>query len=221
MPAFETSAYNDLPFIADANARFENQLASAGLTRTQLFSKLAPLFLEAPYAGHYAACLIHRHYSLHSGERMVTTGTSARPSTETSLNVVGERWASNGEVIEHKFTDDPASHFPAPPPEFFAKFKSILDAHGIDILGVCYASGKLTDDYLFLESPGPGDREQVTTLVRRSSPELENSFEAAWIPKVNPEDGFYTMGGCCNCTSGCCFPPPRIYSKVEKYGITV
>ncbi|KDR67425.1 hypothetical protein GALMADRAFT_147199 [Galerina marginata CBS 339.88] len=203
MTTFDASAYNDLPFIADANARFESQLASAGLTRTQFFSKLAPLFLEAPYAGHYAACLIHRHYALNAGERMVTTGPSAKPSSNTSPNVVGERWASNGEVIEHKLTDDPASNPPGPPPEFFSKFKSILDAHGINTLGVCHASGKLADGFLFLESPGPGDREQVTTLVRRSSPELKHSFEAAWSPKINPEDGFYTMGCCCNCTEDC------------------
>ncbi|KDR71366.1 hypothetical protein GALMADRAFT_214011 [Galerina marginata CBS 339.88] len=187
MSTFDVSAYNDLPFIADANARFEDQLASAGLTRSQFFKKLAPVFLEAPYIGHYAACLIHRHYSLNDGERMVTNGPSARPSTETSANIVGERWASNGEVIEFKFTDDPASHAPHPPAEFFAKFKSIVDAHGIDMLGVCYAPGKLADDYLFLESPGPEDREQVTHLVHSSASENKHSFEASWIPNLSPD----------------------------------
>ena len=218
MASFDVSAYNDLPSIAEADARLEDQLASAGLTRTQFFSKLTPVFLEAPYAGRYAACLIHRHYSLNDGERMVANGPSTKPSTDTSPNIVGERWASNGEVIEHKFTDDPASYPPPPPAEFFAKFKSILDAHGIDILGVCYAPSKFQDGFLYLESTGSGDREQITNLVHCSAPQLEHSFEAAWILKANPENGSYTMAKCCNCTVGC-YKSCHVSRKVVKFGI--
>ncbi|KDR77564.1 hypothetical protein GALMADRAFT_407778 [Galerina marginata CBS 339.88] len=222
MSTFDVSAYNALPFIAAANTRFEKQLETAGLTRTQFFTKLVPLFREASYAGNYSVCLIHRHYSLNDGERMVTTGDSAKPSMDTSENIVGERWASNGQVIEHKFTDDPASHPPPPPAEFFSKFKSIVDAHGVDILGVSYAPGKLEDDFLLLESPGPGDREQVTTVVHRLSEERKHGFEAAWIPRFDSKRGFYTMGGCSNC-SPCDCPPPeyRITLQVEKFGITI
>ena len=222
MASFDVSAYNDLPSIADADARLEDQLALAGLTRNQFLSKLTPVFLEAPYAGRYAACLIHRHYSLNGGERMVATGPSTKPSTDTSPNIVGERWASNGEVIEHKFTEDPASHPPPPPAEFFAKFKSILDAHGIDILGVCYAPSKYQDGFLYLESPGSGDREQVTALVHGSAPQLDHSFEATWILKANPENGSYTMILCSNCTVGCswpCKPTCHVFRKVVKFGI--
>ena len=217
MASFNVSAYNELPSIAVANTRLEDQLASAGLTRDQFFSKLTPVFLEAPYAGRYAACLIHRHYSLNDGERMVGTGPSAKPSTDTSPNIVGERWDSNGEVIEHKFTEDPASHPPPPPAEFFAKFKSILDAHGIDILGVCYAPSKFQDGFLYLESAGSGDREQITSLVHSSAPQLEDSFEATWIPKVDSEDGSCTMHKCCNCTNGCYFC--HVTRKIVKFGI--
>ena len=226
MASFDVSAYNDLPSIADADARLEDQLASAGLTRNQFFSKLTPVFLETPYAGRYAACLIHRHYSLNDGERMVATGPSTKPSTDTSPNIVGERWASNGEVIEHKFTEDPASHPPPPPAEFFAKFKSILDAHGIDILGVCYAPSKYQDGFLYLESTGSEDRERITTLVHCSALQLEHSFEATWMPKANPENESYAMGTCSNCTDGCipspppCGQPPcHVSRKVVHFGI--
>jgi len=206
MVSFDVTAYNKLAFVADADARFKEQLASAGLTREQLFSKLAPLFLESPSAGRYAICLIHHHYSLKDGERMVTIDHSTKPSTDTSPQIVAECWSSSGEEVEHRFTDDPTTLPPPPPVDFLAKYKSILDSHAIDVLGVCYAPDKPADGFISAESDGPGDRERVTTIIHHSA-RGDNSYDVMWLVTCN-SNGLCVVitAGCCNGT-GCKTPP--------------
>jgi len=204
--AFDVARYSNLPFVADADARFNEQLASAGLTREQLFSKLGPLFLGSPYA----ACLIHRHYSLNDGERMVTIGESTQPSTDTSRQIVAECWSSSGEEIEHRFTDGSTTLPPPPPFGFFTQYKIILDSHAIDVLGVCYAPDKLADGFIFSESGGLGDRERVTTIIHHSA-RSDHSYDVTWLVTCNT-DGVYEVTTACGCNgTGCakpCPPPP-------------
>jgi hypothetical protein len=185
---FGVAEYNKLLHISEADSLFEQQLVSAGITRGQLWSQLAPLFLEKTNVGRYAACLIHRHYLLKDGERMVTNGNSTRPSTDTSVNIVAERWLSTGQDIEYRFTDDPASLPPPPSANFLARFKSITDANGIDILGVCYSPPiqDLAPGFIFLEKAGLRDREQVITIVPYTS--LGNAYQACWVARVNVDD---------------------------------
>jgi hypothetical protein len=207
MGSFDIIAYNDLPFVSDADARFKEQLASAGLTRKQLLSDLAPLFLEPPYAGRYAACLIHRHYSLKDGERMVTTEHSTKPSTDTSAQIVAECWSSSGEEVEHRFIDDTTTLPPPPPVDFLAKYKSILDSYGIDVLGVCWAPDKVADGFIFAEVEGLEDRERVTTIIHHSA-RSDKSYDVMWLVTRNP-DGVSVIitVGCCN-HPDCCVQPP-------------
>jgi hypothetical protein len=200
MVSFDVTAYNNIPSVADADARFEEQLASAGLTRKQLFSDLAPLFLESPYGGRYAPCLIHRHYSLNDGERMVTTDHSSKPSTDISPKIVAERWSSSGEEVEHMFTDDPTSLPPPPPVDFVAKYKSILDSHAIDALGICYAPDKLADVFILTEANGLADRERVTTIIHHSA-RSNKSYDVTWLVTRNP-DGLAVI-----ITASCCDVP--------------
>lgn len=207
MSNFDIIAYNNLPFVADADARFKKQLASAGLTREQLLSELAPLFLESPYAGRYAACLIHRHYSLKDGERMATTDHSTKPSTDISPQIVAECWSSSGEEIEHRFTDDLTTLPPPPPVNFLAKYKSILDSYSIDVLGVCYAPDKVADGFIFAEVEGHGDRERVTNIIHHSA-RSDKSYDVMWLVTRNPGGvSVIITVGCCD-GEGCCEKPP-------------
>jgi len=210
MVHFDTKAYNNLPLIADADALFQKQLASAGITRSQLFLQLVPLFLQDGNAGRYAICLVHHHYDLNACERMVSTGHITKPSTDMSVNIVPSSWLNTGEVVEFMFTPSLSTLPPPPSAEFFTKFKSILDTNNIDVLGVCYAPDDMDDGFMLRESNGFGDRERILTAVHSSALIGDNSYPAAWIPKVNPDNGSYVVvvGLCCD-RPWCSHPPTR------------
>jgi hypothetical protein len=216
MGKFSVATYNELLAIEPADECFNQQLASAGITRAQFLSQLAPLFLEKENAGRYAACLIHHHFCLENSERMVANSNSTMPTKNTSANILAERWSCTGEEIEHRFTDDPNSLPPPPSADFFARFKSITDANGIDNLGVCFTPPleEVAAGFIFFETPGPRDREQVISIVHRSYLEgVKGAYETGWVPTVNPDDQCdLTMKCCHGCSSsgGCTGvnPPP-------------
>ncbi|PPQ98278.1 hypothetical protein CVT26_013522 [Gymnopilus dilepis] len=184
------ASYNALPLVQEADKRFEQQLASAGLSRDEFFAQLAPLFLDAGVAGQYAACLVHRHYLLMDGERMVTRGSSSRPaSVDDSPNIVADSWLPTGEAFEYRYTTEPAIATP-PPKLFFDRFRSIMDKYRIDTVGICSAPDvtNLAPDFVLLERPGSHDREQVTNIVPRSSL-IGNStaVEAIWVAEQDSQ----------------------------------
>jgi len=206
---FDTEAYNRLISVADANALFERQLTAAGLNRTQLFSQLAPFFLvetaEGPKSGPYAAYLVHRHYKLESGELMVETNNSTKPtkaSTESdSFKIVPHIWSNTGQPIE--FRSISKSDPPLPPPptaEFLSKFKSFLDKKGISTLGICYADCTPPAGFINLEVNGSGDRERVVKRIRESEyiPKSD-CYEVVWIPSKNTDGQSFSMIGACTC----------------------
>ncbi|KDR72391.1 hypothetical protein GALMADRAFT_213379 [Galerina marginata CBS 339.88] len=201
---FDIKTYNNFHPIAAANARFDKQLSYSGITRAELFSELSELFLEGVNAGQYAPCLIHRHYCLNEGERMVTSSNSTRPSRDRSLNIVAERWLKTGEEFEYRFTDNPASLAPPPSIAFMARFKSIVEENGIDVLGVCYAPtpSELAPGFVYSETVGQGDREQVLNIVHQSSLQGEKTYQTSWVPTLNPQDQSFTMSCTHNCV-GC------------------
>jgi len=215
----DIDTYNNLPLVSDADALFNKQLASAGITRNQLFSKLAPLFVEDANAGRYAACLIHHHYDLKPGERMVTNNLSTKPleigSDSFSANIIAQIWLRTGEAIEYRVvTDSSTANLPPPPPaEFFEKFRSLLDPIGIDILGVCLADAELEDGFIWQESDGPGDRERIFTIIPRTAKPAPGYYEVTWIPKLD-KDGQSTMGCGTNCGT-CERKRSYVLSKVD------
>jgi len=207
---FNTNVYNHLPSVSDADALFNKQLASAGITRNQLFSKLAPLFVDGTNASRYAACLIHHHYNLKPGELMVARKLSTKPlalvSKSWSDSIIAQCWLRTGEAIEYRIVSDPSkSTLPPPPPaDLFEKFRSSLDPLGIDVLGICYADDELEDGFISQELDGPGDRERILTVIHRSARKaIGSDFEVMWIPKYNEDGQSFTMTCCSNCTKGC------------------
>ncbi|KAF8804301.1 hypothetical protein BYT27DRAFT_7194473 [Phlegmacium glaucopus] len=228
MNQFDVAKYNSLLPVGDADTLFNEQLNSAGITRRQLFSQLAPLFSEGENAGRYGTCLVHRHYLLMDGERMVTTNNSTMPTLDASVNIVADRWYSTGGEFEHRFTDNPTSLPPPPSADFFDKFRSIINANGIDILGVCYAPavGELAPGFIFLEGGGAQDREQVLTVIPTSSRPY-GGYEASWVPRDDPDDPIF-IGCCCSVCNpsppcklarvsmGTIFQPPLFTVKIDE-----
>jgi len=202
---FNSDDYNKLPLVSEAEALFESQLKSAGLNRAELFSQLALLFYDskANKPGPYAVYLIHRHYELKPGERMVATDTSTRPSTEFSPNIVPHIWSINEEAREFRFVSDPSTHPPPPPREFFSKFRSFLEEKRIDTLGICYAENDLKDGDIYEEGDGPGDRERMVTMISELQAGTD-SYEVVWSPRHDPKSQTLIMAVRCCCNGvGC------------------
>jgi hypothetical protein len=84
-----------------------------------------------------------------------------------------------------------------------AKYKSILDSHAIDVLGICYAPDKLEDGWIYAESNGLGDRERVTTIIHHSA-RSDDSYDVTWLVTRDTDGLFFVItAGCCN-SSSCC-----------------
>ena len=199
---FDTEAYNELPLVPDAIARFEKQLRAAGLNRTELFSELAPLFLvksaEGTKPGPYAVFLIHRHFELEPGERMVENNNITEPSN-SSLNIVPHIWLPTGQAIEfRRFISESDPPLPPPPTlEFISKFRSFLDKKGINTLGICYANTLEPGSY-YLEEDGPRYRTRIVKLIHEPVAPTD-PYEVMWIPRYNPDSQYITMVWCCTC----------------------
>jgi len=203
MADITVQTYNKLHSISCSHERFIQQLKAACITQEQLFSELALFFQENDPSHDYALCLIHRHYSLNEGEKMVSNGDSIAPSMERTPNIIPERWFSNGDAMEYTYCKDLASQIPPPSPEFFAKFHSIVSFYNIDTLGVCYMSylKGLATDWIYLECSGTRDREQVVKIVPQYMAGDAHTYSAIWIPIRNPS-GMIAMRTCASCASG-------------------
>jgi len=182
-------------------------------------SPSCPIFYvsDANQSGPYAVYLIHRHYKLKRGERMVATDRSTRPSTESSPNIVPHIWSITGEAIKFRFVSDLSTIPPPPSPEFFSKFRPFLDEKLIDTLGVFYTENDLKDADIYEEGDFPGDRECIATTITESLAPTD-SYEVVWSPRYNPNFQNFIMAVRCCCNGiGCRFstlsrttPPPPL-----------
>jgi hypothetical protein len=185
MGGISVEKYNQLPSITEASFCFKTQLESAGLTDSQLFAELAPLFTEEK-SGPYSPHLIHHHFSLKERERMVSNGNRSAPSSDASTNIVPESWLSTGEDLEYRYVDDLGTIPPPPSATFLSQFKAILDKYGIDVLGVCYTPpvDDLPPGFTLLETLVPEERAQIINHVPQSSIDPATTFPSAWILKI-------------------------------------
>ncbi|KAF4622031.1 hypothetical protein D9613_009526 [Agrocybe pediades] len=182
MSRFSVSRYNNLLGVDEADKKLNKQLADAKISRHDFFSQLANLFLEENRHIDYSPCLLHRHFLLEEGEKMVADGNSTMPSTDDS--VVPERWYPDGEEMEHRVANPNIALPPPPPPEFMAKFKALTQRYGIDVLGVCYVPPveELPPMSIFRETLGSRDREEVIQVVPKDDSSLGGPFYAScWV----------------------------------------
>jgi len=205
---FSIDTYNSLSSIQKGVGVFDDQLKSSSLTVRTLLDELEPLFLGGDNAGRYGIWILHRHFRLKTGERMVAKGFITEPTTDTSSLIVAERWNAKGEELEHRYVDDTDGVPPAPSPEFMLAFNAIMEAKKIDCLGVCFAPTtqemeKLQEGYVFLETTNhhEGGRKHVLNLVPADDlrTNAETTFQSSW-----------TMSGCGDhrCSHTC--QPPKL-----------
>ena len=199
---FSVDIYNQLPSISDADKAFQQQLKSSSLTFDMLLSELAPLFSEGENAGRYAIWILHHHFDLKAGERMVEKENTTKPTTDTSPNIVAERWNAEGEELEYKYVDDINDVPPPPSADFLKRFKAILDVRKIDALGVCYACNRreIQEGYVFMETTNHADseRKHVVTPIRADDPSMKgNIFYTSWQYTSGHQCGWAFTQTCC------------------------
>ena len=182
MGDFGVQRYNQFLSIGEASSRFKRQLESAGLSDSQFFAELAPLFTEEDKLSPFSPCLIHHHFSLKEGERMVSHGNYSTPSTDISPNIIPEFWLNSGEEIEHRYVNDSGSIPPPPSTDFLSQFKAILDKYGIDILGICYSPSvdDLAPGFIFLETLVTKERAHIINHVPISSIDPATTSPSVW-----------------------------------------
>ena len=185
---FDINLYNQLPSIAAASAVLESKLASSGIALDTLLEKLRPLFCSDEHKGKYGLWLLHHHFDLDEGERMVKNGAISQPTQDKSSNIVAERWTGTGDEVEHVYANNlTSSEVPPPPPqEFIQQFQAITSAYNIDCLGICSAPSDeelkmFNAGYMFVESCKQG-RKQILTAVSMGDLSLDGDsvFRTTW-----------------------------------------
>ncbi|PPQ90186.1 hypothetical protein CVT25_013316 [Psilocybe cyanescens] len=220
MAKFDVASYNELPMIWDAHRLLSKQLADDKPGRLDaLIEALAPLFLTGDERFKFGICIMHRHFDLKDGERMVTVPETdeenlnrvaiTQPSTDTSSNIVAERWMFDGKEFEHAVVDDPTSITP-PSDEFFEEFRRICKSfgNGVDILGICANNMSVIQrhDIFFLELLHPDPTKDRTQAIEQMGPDFvptSTMRQSAWVPvavlKDAASDEFVIMKCVHNC----------------------
>jgi len=196
---FDVDSYNKLLPIKDSLALFLKRAKEANLSPEVLLSKIASVFLPEP-AGRYGICLLHNHYHLKAGERVVAHGSVSLPSTVQSDNIVADRWMPNGNQFEHILTNDPTSII-RPSRQLFAAFEKLTKSYNIDNLGICRGidTSKLDPQKIFLESPSHRDRELITSLVHKRDVDPNTTGPSEWHLKKDAKGILNTL----SCNHGC------------------
>jgi hypothetical protein len=180
--------YNNLKLIWHASNQFQPTV-----DKVLQDPDLSTLFGEAPPV--FGVWLLHRHFKLDDGERMVAHD-SADPNIVSITypvkssdwsNVAPERWDPMGGELEYRNASTPP---PKPSIEFLNRFQAILDKNGAtNMLGVCLADTLqgLGEGEIFLEKTHKTlledpYRQQIVTKVQSSTPAPGLFiFPAAWI----------------------------------------
>ena len=204
---FDVNLYNRLPSISSASATLHSKLASTNLTLDALLSRLRPLFCSDEYKGKYGIWLVHHHFNLEEGERMVKSAAVTQPTRDRSEKIVAERWSARGEELEHAYHDagKELDDLPPPPPaEFIRQFQEITGAYGIDCLGICYPPSQeevktLRGGYMFMETCHEG-RKHVLTPISAGDASLNGASVIKTTWSMSDDAGF----GECVCS---CFVP--------------
>jgi hypothetical protein len=188
LSSFDTQFYNSLPSISDADSAF--------IDRETLFSRLAPIFSKEEYCGVYEVCLVHHHFDLKPGEKMVSHGLISlpmpSPSSEDKL-IIPERWTAEGQPFEFRKINSEDERVPPPPASLLEEFKQCIGALKVP-LGICLAGESLGDGQVYFETTDdPSARSHVLEIKNRAEVS-RNFFETCWRPERN---GSKSVMACC------------------------
>lgn len=234
MPSFSVEKYNQLLSIGEAHCVLRDQLDSAGKALRDLLTDpdITQLFAVGDYAYRFGICILHRHFTLREGERMVVRDSKDEENVsitepqlqEGSENVYADRWFPDGTEFEHRVVTSGQPIDP-PPPAFLDGFQRICARFNVDILGVCRADPYITTpaDCVFLEEVygSPDNRRQRTTFVPRAtiSPQIILK-PSAWMP-VLMDDTRPAFLCTCNCPFHveCPYPLPARPIMVDRLAL--
>jgi hypothetical protein len=190
LSAFDTQFYNGLPSIEDADSAF--------FDRNNIFTKLAPLFAREEYRGVYDVCLIHHHFDLKPGERMVSHGSISLPIPSPSQDdalIVPERWTAYGEAFEFRKVELNEELTPPPPASLLEEFRQCIGEQA-SILGICLAEDCLPKGHVYWETTSDHVARSHVLEIRERV-DLANCgslFETCWRPE---SDGTRVVMTCC------------------------
>ncbi|RXW19801.1 hypothetical protein EST38_g6057 [Candolleomyces aberdarensis] len=188
--------YNNLPSVEDASLIFTN--------RDQWFQRIGPLLAKDENKP-YALTLVHRHFLLGNGERMIATGLTTKPeAVQNTLDtdVQNSSWNSEGWGYEWQRVKTPRDRVPPPNNDLIVAFQKIFehdDTNTGKVLGLALRPEPLAPDYVWWETTRKEARELVIEQKRRSDITDPQTFETCWIPQLNPETMEVVMKCCGTC----------------------
>jgi hypothetical protein len=179
---YSSSAFNTLPSLHDADAKFKERNVAAIMN-----SVLAGIFTKHNVDDFLGVQLLHRHFSLDNDERLVDVGGASVPWSNDGSEALDSRilpvsWAFEGDTYhpyEFRFVP-PAQELCEPdvPEPFFFEFNEALKAHNLQgVLGI----RSLKTSYG--KKPGmeiTKGRSNITYDYDSDAAEDDNAIEASW-----------------------------------------
>lgn len=191
--------YNNLLMVAEADKTFTY--------RQQWFQKLAPLLGRAEFRETYNLCLVHRHFNLQPGERMVATGLITQPevvpaSNSTPSDIIPSSWTAAGIPFEWKRVKAPAEIVAPPPAELVRKFSEIVGEDSV--LGLSLAQDPLPEGEIWCEHSNYDLRQHILEIKPVEVLSGGQASDTCWKIKVSSDGGqaevIFVNG--CKCTEG-------------------
>jgi len=178
---YSASAFNTLPSLHDADAQFNESNAA-----TVVNSILANIFTKHLVDGLLGVQLLHRHFQLSEGERLVDVGGASVPwidlgSEGLSSRILPVSWAFEGDSYhpyEFQFVP-PTEELQVPdiPEPFFVEFNDVLKAHNLQgVLGVRSLKKRGGKPEMEITN----GRTNVTFDYDPTAAENETAIEASW-----------------------------------------
>lgn len=167
--------YNALPTVEDAHERFRPN-------KDAVLASLVPLISK--YNNKYGVNLVHQHVQLEPGEITLSKSDGVTEPVRNPTVYHPERWLASG--VPYEFSVEKVGE--APPPEFFAEFRSIVGEDSP--LGV------------FVVDPNAPDVQTEvvdgrTSTFKAGPPQNKESswVETAWVPG-SPNKLFFCLFLC-------------------------
>ncbi|KAJ2928516.1 hypothetical protein H1R20_g8583, partial [Candolleomyces eurysporus] len=189
--------YNNLLMVTEADKTFTY--------RQQWFQKLAPLLGRAEFRDIYNLCLVHRHFNLQPGERMVATGLITQPevvpaSDSTPSDIIPSSWTSAGIPFEWKRVKAPAEIVAPPPAELVREFSEIVGEGSV--LGISLAQDPLPEGEIWCEHSNYDLRQHILEIKPVEVLSGGQASDTCWKIKVSSDGGpaevIFVNG--CKCT---------------------
>ena len=187
----------------DNHAAFYNSLlivqdAAAALNRVEdrrtIFEELTRLLARYPNGAgsgaQFGICLVHRHFRLYNGEKMVSDGDIARPQSQPGSPPIGDlypasRWTAEGKPFE--FTRDETKPLPDDLPP---KFQAIVNKYDVKVLGLYYVEDPTLSRGVGIERLDSGTRSHIVRYGEPLPPSkvlVETDWVLQWQhPEMTP-----------------------------------